>query len=171
MKEWFKSKPYWLKGGMIGLIMSIFYSLFSLFKIGNPCGEYCLEIFGNERLGVVFMLITMLLGFMGSWVTVILAIILKIFGLTFRDIPTFILWINFIISYILLFALIGWIYRKIKNINRGLLFASFVLMLLGLYFSIMRNYLLLGVPLIIIGVALFVIMLVYFKKSREDNLK
>ena len=33
MKNWFKSKPYWLKGGIIGVIFGVFFIILAIFRL------------------------------------------------------------------------------------------------------------------------------------------
>lgn len=41
--RWFKSKSYWLKGGIVGTILFVFSSLLSIFCLSTTAGEHSMS--------------------------------------------------------------------------------------------------------------------------------
>lgn len=88
MKEWFKSKPYWLRGGIIGILINPFLFVISFF--------FGLSILTNPLMIPV------------AWLTI------NVMNLGLWGIPISII-SGVILSGLLIGAFIGFIYGKIKS--------------------------------------------------------
>jgi len=118
LKEWFRLKPYWLKGGIIGVIIATLLLIINYFLVG--------VLIDNSILSAIFI--------PGSFIVVYLIFsdVLKDisimgcdFSFSFARASNYCDSLGFIITSIIIFivnfiigAIIGWIYGKIKNKNK-----------------------------------------------------
>lgn len=94
--------PYWVKGGLIGILIFIVYYFLQIFF-----GLACMGGYNSNNPSFLCVSANTISGFIGN-----------IFFLPFKLIPEFEgIEIAMFIYFVILFAIIGLIYGKIKNRN------------------------------------------------------
>ena len=101
IKEWFKSKPYWLKVGVI--LSSIYCSLFLLGIILSPLSAI------NSAVEEIVVALIIVISIPSIWVMALFP------GLSYTEGIGWEFFIGAIITYFLVGAIIGWIYEKIRS--------------------------------------------------------
>ena len=101
IKEWFKSKPNWLKVGII--LSSVYCSLFLLGIILSPLSAI------NSAVEEIVVALIIVISIPSIWVMALFP------GLSYTEGIGWEFFIGAIITYFLVGAIIGWIYEKIRS--------------------------------------------------------
>ena len=101
IKNWFKSKPHWLSGGII--LASIYFALFLLGILLSPLSAI------HSAVEEIIVALIIVISIPSIWVMALFPELSYTEGIGLE------FFIGALITYFLIGAIIGWIYGKIKS--------------------------------------------------------